>query len=81
MESSRSTEQISTRKVHRIGQFFGDVKGELGRINWTTREEILVYTKIVVVATFLLGMAIYVTDLFIQSTLMGLAGVMRWITG
>jgi len=35
----------------------------------TSREELLTYTKIVVGATFVFGMTIYLLDLLIQGTL------------
>ena len=40
-------------------------KRSLGRV----REELITYTKIVVGATFIFGMAIYLLDLIIQGTL------------
>jgi preprotein translocase subunit SecE len=61
--------------------FFGEVKGELKRITWTGKEELQLYTKIVVMATFVLGMAIYASDLFVRSTLGGLGAIFRMIFG
>lgn len=57
--------------------FIGDVKAELKKINWTSPEELQVYTKIVVGMTFFLGMGIYATDLVIQSFLSGLGVLFR----
>lgn len=57
--------------------FLGDIKAEFGKINWTTPEELQTYTKIVVGATFLFGMGIYVMDLVIQLVLGGLEAFMR----
>lgn len=49
--------------------FVAEVKSEIGRVTWTSKEELLSYTKIVVLATLFFGMAIYFTDLFIQTVL------------
>jgi preprotein translocase subunit SecE len=61
--------------------FLGDVKSEFKKITWTSPEELVSYTKIVVAATFLLGMGIYVMDLAIQLCLAGLGVVLRLIGG
>lgn len=63
-----------------IVDFIGDVKSEFKKINWTSREELLVYTKVVVATTFFFGISIYVADLVIQSVLMGLNAIIRWIS-
>lgn len=63
-----------------VADFLGDVKEELFRINWTSPEELRVYTKIVVGMTFVLGMGIYVIDLFIQNFLHGLNHFLQWIS-
>jgi len=61
--------------------FFGDIKSEFKKISWTSRDELRVYTKIVVGATFAFGMLVYIADLFIQRCLLGLDGFFRLITG
>lgn len=58
----------------RLTNFFGEVKEEFGKISWTDPQELRAYTKIVVSATFILGLGIYVIDLCIQSAL-GLLGL------
>lgn len=63
----------------KVFEFIGDVKGELSKINWTSPEELKVYTKVVVAATFFLGMSLYIVDLLIQATLNGLDMLIRWI--
>lgn len=74
-----ATEQaISTRKV---ADFIADVKAEIQKITWTNREELIFYTKLVVGATFVFGMAIYVLDLVIQGTLGSLNFLMHLISG
>jgi len=49
--------------------FIGEVKQELKRIDWTAKEELRFYTKVVAGSTFVFGMAIYLMDLVIQGAL------------
>ncbi|MCE2983556.1 MAG: preprotein translocase subunit SecE [Parachlamydia sp.] len=58
-------------------EFVDDVKNEVLKVNWTSKEELKTYTKIVVIATFVFGMAIYFLDLVIQSSL----SFLSWIGG
>jgi len=67
--------------VRRIREFIDALKGEIERITWTNRDELIVYTKIVVGATFVFGMSIYVLDLLIQGVLAGLNFVLGFISG
>lgn len=53
--------------------FITDIKAEFGKISWTDPEELRVYTKMVVGATFIIGMGIYVVDLLIQGVLNSLS--------
>ncbi|MBJ7449764.1 MAG: preprotein translocase subunit SecE [Parachlamydiales bacterium] len=49
--------------------FFGEMKQEFKTINWTEKDELMTYTKVVIGATFLCGIGIYVVDLVIQGLL------------
>jgi preprotein translocase subunit SecE len=71
----------SSFTVKKARNFVADVKSEIYKINWTNRDELIVYTKIVVLATFLFGMSIYLLDLMIQGTLGGLNLLLRLISG
>jgi len=61
--------------------FLGEVKQEIQRITWTSKEELRVYTKIVVGATFVLGIGIYAVDLLLRSTFDALSIIIHWIAG
>jgi preprotein translocase subunit SecE len=65
----------------KIREFVGEIKEELRKISWTSPEELKAYTQIVVVATFVSGMGIYLIDLLIQFCLNGLAYIARLIAG
>lgn len=66
--------------VAKAGQwtnFLGDIKDEFSKISWTNPEELIAYTKIVVIGTFLFGMGIYFMDLIIQGVMSGLSAFAR----
>ncbi len=67
--------------MQRTASFFGEVKKEIQRISWTGKAELRSYTKIVVGATFTLGIMIYGIDLFVRSALVGLGNIVHWIAG
>lgn len=80
----KKTEQVSADQnysVRRVRDFAGEVKSEIQKITWTSRDELRTYTKIVVGATFLFGMAIYFLDLLIQGTLSSLNSILSFISG
>jgi preprotein translocase subunit SecE len=79
-QTTSTTKDLSEKKVS-IGEFVGEVKDEFGKITWTSPEELRTYTKIVVVATVLLGMGIYLIDLSIQGVLNALGTVFHFIFG
>jgi len=71
-------QKISTKKVQ---EFIGDVKSEIQKITWTSKDELILYTKLVVGTTFCFGMAIYLLDLIIQATLGSFNYLLYLITG
>ncbi len=83
MEAKKSpvAETESSFSVNKVRSFVGEVKTEIVKVNWTSPEELRVYAKIVVGATFMLGLGIYSVDLIIQSFLSGLGFVVRMIGG
>ena len=75
------TDKERTVPAKRAQQFVTEVKDEIQKINWTSREELMTYTQIVVVATFLFGMVIYLLDLCIQAALASLHWIVSAIGG
>ncbi len=71
MEAKKSRPASSTTKKEgkSIIAFVGDVKQEFKKVEWTSKEELVMYTKIVVASTFLLGFFVYLIDLGVQSSL------------
>jgi preprotein translocase subunit SecE len=71
----------TTVNAKKAADFAGNVKAELFRITWPSWEELKVYTQIVVAATFLLGIGLYVIDLSIQTVLNTLSMLTRVFSG
>ncbi|MCB1180426.1 MAG: preprotein translocase subunit SecE [Chlamydiia bacterium] len=65
----------------KLVSFIGDVRRELRKIEWTTRDELKVFTKIVLVSIFLFGIFVYVIDVFMRTFLGGLEVFLKIIGG
>ena len=70
-----------TPSMKKAYQFFENVKSDFHKIQWTDGEEIKLYAKVIVFATFILGMAIYFADLIIQKTLVVVDMIFRLLFG
>jgi len=83
VERQKSGAEAAEDKLSKtsISDFVGDVKTEVGKITWTSREEMQTYVKVVIGATFFFGMGIYLVDLLIQNVLNGLSVLTRLIGG
>ena len=57
------------------------MKEELKKISWTTKDELKVYTKIVVATTFIFGIVIYIADIVMQRALTGAGAIFRFFVG
>lgn len=79
-QHSRPVSEAAGKKF-RLRDLIEDIKRELKSVTWTSKEELKVYTQIVVVATFVFGMGVYFVDLIIQSALNTLTWITRLITG
>ena len=55
----------------KVGNFFSEVKVELGKVSWPTRQELISSTWIIIVMTALLASYIGLLD-FVLSKLLGL---------
>lgn len=73
------TTTISTEK--KKTSYFREVKNELKKVTWTSKEELIFCTKAVIIATFLFGFAIYVVDLAIGGVLNAANVIFQWVFG
>ncbi len=81
MDDKKTQVQKESVSVNSMFNFVGDIKSEFKKISWTSKEELKVYTKVVVAFTFVFGMAVLFADVMIQKCLAGLNIAIRLITG
>jgi preprotein translocase subunit SecE len=81
-EETRGGTQGGTRpgKAGYISWLNG-LKTELRKVTWTTKDELVLFTKVVVSCTFALGLGIYVVDLVIKGVLNGFGALIHLIFG
>ena len=60
---------------------FEDLKSEFCKIQWIEDRHVLTCAKMVVLATFVCGMVLYIADLVVQRALTGVDSVLRLIFG
>jgi preprotein translocase subunit SecE len=83
-EVAKPAHKVPKEAAVKAGQwanFLGDIKDEFSKISWTNPEELIAYTKIVVIGTFIFGMGIYFMDLIIQGVLNGLSAFVLFFGG
>lgn len=76
-----SAAESSVTSKRKVQDFVADLKTEIQKVHWTSREELWVYTQIVVLFTFVFGMSIYMMDLLIQGALTALSFLVRLMAG
>lgn len=81
MEAKKREDATKTAKGRNFVNFAAEVKQELKRVDWTTKEELLSYTKIVVACIFIFGFSIYCVDLLLRTGLGGINFLVKWIVG
>ena len=81
MTVSQRIADLSAAKKKKVKtkSFIQEMKDEMKKVSWTTREELRVCGKIVIGAIFALGIGIYIIDLFIQLFLNGVGNLVRLI--
>ncbi len=80
-KKGRTTSASKKLEGKKVISFVGDVKQELKKVDWTSKEELKGYTKIVLASTFIFGMFVYFIDLFIQGFLGGINLLVKFFTG
>lgn len=78
-ESPRSQKKVFEGK--KATEYLGELKVELAKVDWTSRAEIVLYTKIVIASIFIFGMLVYLVDLAMQGALSAIHNIVRIILG
>ncbi len=82
MTTKKSQSQKSeTFLTSKGGSLLGDIKAEFKKITWTEPDALRTYTKVVVGATFAVGLGVYVIDLGIQLGISILEFVVKGLVG
>lgn len=82
MTAKKSQPQQSEKVLlAKSGDLLGDLKAEFKKITWTEPAALRTYTKVVVGATFAVGLGIYVIDLGIQLVLATLEFIVKGLVG
>ncbi|MCB1109584.1 MAG: preprotein translocase subunit SecE [Chlamydiia bacterium] len=81
MSVSQKVAELSAakKKKGKKASFLHEMKEEMKRVSWTTKDELRTCGKIVIGATFFLGLGIYLVDLFIRLILNGVGNLVRLI--
>jgi|CXWL01.1.fsa_nt_gi preprotein translocase subunit SecE len=74
------TPRTEGTKQSRAG-YVRELKEELKKVTWTTKDELAFCTKVVVGATFVFGIGIYLIDLVIKGVLNGFGSFVHLIFG
>ncbi len=67
-----SAQEMQERKSRLKKGYIRELKEELKRVSWTSKEELFLSTRIVVGSVFVFGLGVYLVDLVIQGSLSGL---------
>ena len=79
LSSEAPAKQAAKKKS--IFVFIQDLKGELKKVSWTTKAELVLSTKVAIGAIFLFGLGIYLIDLVIKGALDFIALIVHFIFG
>ncbi len=62
-------------------RYVRELKAELKKVTWTTKEELTLCTKIVIGSMFIFGMGVYLSDLLIKGCLDGFTTIIHLVFG
>ncbi|HRW58869.1 MAG TPA: preprotein translocase subunit SecE [Chlamydiales bacterium] len=74
--SEENSDKKSVKK-----SYFREVQAELKKISWTDKKELILSAKIVLISTFLFGIAIYATDMTCQTCISLIRNFAKMIIG
>lgn len=61
--------------------YFRQIQKELKQVSWTSKEELLLSTKIVLISIVVFSFAIYAADVLIHTVFSSISNLARLITG
>ena len=81
IQKASTPARMSPFSLKKMVRRFEDLKVEFFRVQWTEEGEVTNIAKVVVLATFICGMVLYLADLVVQRALTGFDSVLRLIFG
>lgn len=80
--ADKATTAVSTKvTAKKTESYLSEIKSEFSKITWTDKDELIFYTKLVVGATFISGIAVYLIDLSIRVGLTSLETIVKFVFG
>ena len=61
----------------RIGEFLTEVKGELKKVTWPTKNDLIKTTIAVLVSSFIFGVFLFVVDMIFSRVINSIIGVFK----
>lgn len=65
------------RAASKVAEFLGEVKAEMIKVAWPTREEIVASTWVVIIGVFFVAVWIFLSDSVSQTVITTLVGILR----
>ncbi|MEN8223374.1 MAG: preprotein translocase subunit SecE [Acidobacteriota bacterium] len=62
---------------NRIGEFLTEVKGELKKVTWPTKNDLVKTTIAVLVSSFIFGVFLFVVDMIFSRVINSIIGVFK----
>lgn len=83
MKYSKDSLQAQKKKLakKKSSSAFTDIKEEMKKVSWPTTEDLKFCTKVVIGATFIFGIGIYIVDLVMKGLLDSIQLLSRMIFG
>ena len=79
--SQKAAQLNSLKKKKDQVPFFQGMREEMKKVSWTTKDELILCTRIVIGTVFALGLGIYITDLFLKGALQGIGNFAHFVIG
>lgn len=80
--ASRSSRVVADKKKKKAGKsYLQELKDELRKVSWTTKDELRTSSKIVIGAIFAFGVGIYITDLVVKGALDSVSLLVKLLWG
>ena len=80
-EKGMQQKLIAGAKKKSAKSYVAEIKDDLKKVSWPLQDELKFCTKVVIGATFVLGIGIYIIDLFLKGTLDGVMLISKVMFG